>query len=312
MNFCPVDGEELPGVGAGLVGRVFDGLYQVEEFIARGGMGEIYKARHLLLEDEVALKLLRPEMRGDPQWLRRFMREGLAARRFRHLNAVAVHDLRTSREGETYLIMEYVNGRTLDEEAQARGGRFTLADCLKIVEAVADVLDAAHRVGIVHRDLKPTNIMITADGVVKLLDLGIAKIRDDATGMTELTMPGQLVGSPAYMPPEQWGQTPADGVRGVDGRADIYSLGVMTYEITGGERPFKADSLGEMCHAHCNTTPRPLEEFDASIPTSWSRAVSRAMSKDRRERQSTAGEFAAQLRAALKGEELNLEPVKAA
>jgi serine/threonine-protein kinase len=306
MNFCPRDGQQLADVGDGLVGRVFDGQYQVEALIGRGGVGEIYRARHTLLEELVVIKMLRPEMRSDPHWFRRLRREGLASRRFSHPNAVAVYDLRITREGEVYLVMEYVDGRTLGEEVAARGGRLTPAESLKIVGPVANALDAAHEVGIVHRDLKPTNIMVASDGTVKLLDLGVARIFDDESSETMLTMPGQLVGTPLYMPPEQWGQVPEDMGPDLDKRADVYSLGVLVYEMTAGVRPFEAATLSELCHAHCSSNPRPLEEFDASIPAEWSRAVLRAMSKERGQRQATAGEFAAQLRAAVCGAELDL------
>lgn len=300
MNFCPHDGEALRERGTGLVGSVFDGQYLIEELIGQGGMGDIYRARHILLEEVVVIKMLRPAMRGDAQWFRRFKREGLAGRRFRHPNAVAVYDLRTTREGEAYLVMEYVDGRTLDAAVEARGGRLAPAESLQLIEQVADVLDWAHEAGIVHRDLKPTNIMLTSEGTVKLLDLGVVRMFGDGADETVLTMPGQLVGTPLYMPPEQWGQVPLDGVPEVDRRADIYSLGVMVYEMTAGVRPFDGNTLVELCHAHCNCEPRPLEEFDASIPAGWSRAVLRAMSKERSQRQATAGEFTAQLRAAVR------------
>jgi serine/threonine-protein kinase len=306
MNFCSLDGEALRDGKPNLIGSIFDGQYQIEAFIARGGMGEVYRARHTLLEDIVAIKMLRPEMRGEQEWLRRFKREGLAARRFRHPNAVAVHDLRTSREGEVYIVLEFVDGTTLDKEVDARGGRLMPAESLKIIEPVANVLDAAHKAGVVHRDLKPSNIMIAIDGTVKLLDLGVARINDES-GETALTKTGQLIGTPSYMSPEQWGAESQDGVSGVDGRADVYSLGVVVYEMTVGVRPFTATTIGEMCHAHCNSSPRPLEESDASVPAEWSRAVLRAMSKDRSQRQPTAGEFAAQLRSAICCEDMNLQ-----
>src|SRR5205085_7407010 len=140
-------------------------------------------------------------------------------------------------------VMEYVGGRTLGDEVAARGVRLSPAESLKFIEPVANALDAAHEVGIVHRDLKPTNIMIASDGTVKLLDLGIARIYDDESSETVLTMPGQLVGTPLYMPPEQWGQVPEDGGPSVDKRADVYSLGVVVYEMTAGVRPFEAASL---------------------------------------------------------------------
>jgi serine/threonine protein kinase len=309
MNYCSRDGEALRDGRANFIGSVFDGQYQIESFIAQGGMGEIYTARHTLLEEIVIIKMLRPEMRGDPDWFKRFRREGLAARRFRHPNAVVVHDLRMSREGEVYIVMEFVDGMTLDKEVEARGGRLTPADCLKIIEQVANVLDAAHRAGVVHRDLKPSNIMIAVDGTVKLLDLGIARINDES-GRTALTLPGQIIGTPAYMSPEQWGEVPRDGVAVVDGRADVYSLGIVVYQLTTGEHPYSMSTIGEMCRAHCNFSPRPLDEIHESIPADWSSVVLRAMSKDRSQRQPTAGEFAAQLRAAINGADM-LHPVVA-
>src|SRR2546423_667145 len=203
VSFCPRDSEVLHEDHALMVGRVLDGQYEIEAFIAEGGMGAVYRARHTLLGDRVAIKILPGEMRRNSEWLKRFQREGQAARRFRHPNAVVVHDLRTSLEGEVYLVMEYVEGRTLDQEVRARGGRLAPAESLKIIEQVASVLDAAHAQGVVHRDLKPSDIMLTSDGgTVKLLDLGIAKISDAQAGGTALTTAGQLLGTPYYMSPE--------------------------------------------------------------------------------------------------------------
>ena len=302
MSFCPRDSEVLTDDHAEMIGRVLDGQYEIEAFIAEGGMGAVYRARHTMLGDRVAIKILPVEMRRNEEWLKRFQREGQAARRFRHPNAVVVHDLRTSVEGEVYLVMEYVEGRTLDQEVRARGGRLAPAESLKIIEQVASVLDAAHAQGVVHRDLKPSNIMVTGDqGTVKLLDLGIAKISDMGNAETALTSAGQLLGTPYYMSPEQWGEIPNDGKLEIDWRADVYSLGVVVYEITTGVRPFDEKTPVELRRAHCRQSPRPLEEFDASIPAGWSRAVLRAMSKDRSERQASAGEFARELQESLGG-----------
>src|ERR671938_1078476 len=123
MSFCPRDGETLGDDHTEMIGRILDGQYEIEGFIAEGGMGAVYRARHTLLGDRVAIKILPPEMRRNAAWLKRFQREGQAARRFRHPNSVIVHDLRTSSEGEVYLVMEYVEGSTLDAEVRARGGR---------------------------------------------------------------------------------------------------------------------------------------------------------------------------------------------
>src|SRR3982751_4571103 len=184
VSFCATDGEVLEDDATALVDSVLDGQYHIESMLGKGGMGAVYKARHILLGDKVAIKVLPPQMRNNAEWLRRFRREGQAARRFRHPNAVTVYDLRTTADGLIYMVMEYVEGHTLDAELKARG-RFTPADAFSALEPVMSVLNAAHAQGVVHRDLKPENIMLgkPSDGghpVVKLLDLGIAKISEVA------------------------------------------------------------------------------------------------------------------------------------
>jgi serine/threonine-protein kinase len=300
VSYCPRDSEPLHVDHESRVGQKLDGQYEIEAFIAEGGMGAVFRARHTLLGDRVAIKILPPEMRHNTEWLRRFQREGQAARRFRHPNAVIVHDLRTSSEGEVYLVMEYVEGQTLDQFARSYGGRLQPSESLPIIEQVASVLDAAHATGVVHRDLKPSNIMMAADGrTIKLLDLGIARINNPADDSTALTRSGQFLGTPYYMAPEQWGEMPRDRVEEIDGRADIYSLGVVVYELTAGVLPFQQSSVIALRHAHCKEAPRPLEEVVETLPPAWSSAVARAMSKDRGDRQTTAGAFASELRAAL-------------
>src|SRR5882724_13241096 len=199
ISFCPRDGEVLEEDSGSLVGKALDGQYQIEALLGKGGMGAVYRARHILLGDRVAIKVLPPEMRGNTEWLRRFQREGQAARRFRHPNAVTVYDLRTSGDGTIYLVMEYVEGNTLDAELKKRG-RFSPAEAVAVLTPIMRVLNTAHSMGLVHRDLKPENIMIGKDNsggepVVKLLDLGIAKMREiagvESHGTTELTMAGQ-------------------------------------------------------------------------------------------------------------------------
>src|SRR5215813_7691716 len=177
ISFCPRDGEVLEEVPSSIVNTVLDGQYQIEALLGKGGMGAVYRARHILLGDRVAIKVLPREMRSNTEWLRRFQREGQAARRFRHPNAVTVYDLRTSSDGTIYLVMEYVEGNTLDVELKKRG-RFTPAEAVAVLRPIMSVLNAAHAMGVVHRDLKPENIMIGkpstgGEPVVKLLDLGI-------------------------------------------------------------------------------------------------------------------------------------------
>jgi hypothetical protein len=249
-------------------------------------------------------------MRGNTEWLRRFQREGQAARRFRHPNAVTVYDLRTSADGTIYLVMEYVEGNTLDVELKKRG-KFSPAEAVTVLTPVMSVLNAAHAMGVVHRDLKPENIMIGkpstgGEPVVKLLDLGIAKLREVAgsepTGSTNLTVAGQMLGTPYYMSPEQWGELPDDGNHEIDGRADIYSLGVVIYELIAAKRPFSGFSLPELRRQHTSLTPPPLHELDPSVSQAFSDAVARAIAKDRSGRQATAGELEQELVAALAAE----------
>jgi serine/threonine-protein kinase len=310
VSFCPRDGEVLEEDSGSLVGKALDGQYQIEALLGKGGMGAVYRARHILLGDRVAIKVLPPEMRGNTEWLRRFQREGQAARRFRHPNAVTVYDLRTSSDGTIYLVMEYVEGNTLDVELKKRG-KFSPADAVTVLTPVMSVLNAAHAMGVVHRDLKPENIMIGkpstgGEPVVKLLDLGIAKLREVAgsepTGSTNLTVAGQMLGTPYYMSPEQWGDLPDDGNHEIDGRADIYSLGVVIYELIAGKRPFTGFSLPELRRQHTSFTPPSLRELEPSVPQAFSDAVARAIAKDRSGRQSTAGELENELVAALAAE----------
>src|SRR5687768_2414208 len=309
VSFCPNDGEVLEEDPHSFVGSVLDGQYQIESLLGRGGMGAVYRARHILLGDRVAIKMLPPEMRSNSEWLRRFQREGQAARRFRHPNAVTVYDLRTSSDGMIYLVMEYVEGTTLDAELKKRG-RFSPAEALATLKPVISVLNAAHAMGVVHRDLKPENIMIGKAGtggepVVKLLDLGIAKLREVAgaekTGSTNLTVAGQMLGTPYYMSPEQWGELPEDGSSEIDGRADLYSLGVVFYEIISGKRPFSGVTILELRKQHVTVTPQPLHEVVSNVPLDFGKALMRAMAKDRGDRQATAGELEKELEASVEG-----------
>jgi eukaryotic-like serine/threonine-protein kinase len=307
VSFCATDGEVLEADPASIVDTVLDGQYQMEALLGKGGMGAVYRARHILLGDRVAIKVLPPEVRTNAEWLRRFRREGQAARRFRHPNSVTVYDLRTSADGTIYMVMEYVEGHTLDHELKTRG-RFTAAEALEILTPIMSVLDTAHSMGVVHRDLKPENIMVgkSAEGgesSVKLLDLGIAKMREiaggDNGGNTALTMAGQVLGTPYYMSPEQWGEIPRDGSTEIDGRADIYSLGLVFYEMVSGKRPFKGNTLHELRREHVTTSPRPLHEVVPDVPRGFSDAIERATAKDRGDRQPTASALASELRAGL-------------
>jgi serine/threonine-protein kinase len=307
VSFCPTDGEVLEDDPSSIVGTVLDGQYKIESLLGKGGMGAVYLARHILLGDRVAIKIMPPEVRNNAEWLRRFRREGQAARRFRHANAVTVYDLRTAADGTIYMVMEYVEGQTLDAELKNRG-RLTAAEALEILEPIMSVLNTAHAMGVVHRDLKPENIMMGkattgGESSIKLLDLGIAKMREiagvESSGTTELTMAGQVLGTPYYMSPEQWGEISRDGNPEIDGRTDIYSLGLVAYEMISGRRPYSAVTLHELRREHISVSPPSLCEMIPDVPRAFSQAIDRAISKDRGDRQATAGELAAQLRAGL-------------
>lgn len=311
MTFCANDGEVLQVDNTSLVGQKLDNQYYIESLLGKGGMGSVYKARHVLLGDLVALKVLSPEMREDEAWLKRFQREGQAARMFRHPNAVTVHDLRTTPDGLMYLVMEYIEGVTLAEEIRRRG-TYQAGEACALLEPVMGVLQAAHTMGVVHRDLKPDNIMIgrAANGLpdVKLLDLGVAKVLPkasdnaagaDSVGQVQLTAAGQLLGTPFYMSPEQWGQIQRDGHEEIDGRADLYSLAVVIYEMLAGYKPFYGGSLYEICDSHLHRMPTPLANVRPDISPAFSRALERALSKDRSDRQPNVQVFADELHDAL-------------
>ena len=307
LSFCPTDGEVLEDDPSSLVDTVLDGQYRIESLLGKGGMGAVYLGRHILLGDRVAIKILPREVQNNAEWLRRFRREGQAARRFRHANAVTVYDLRTAADGTIYMVMEYVEGHTLDAELKQRG-RFNPADALEVLEPIMSVLNTAHAMGVVHRDLKPENIMIGkgngGETTVKLLDLGIAKMREiagvESSGTTELTMAGQVLGTPYYMSPEQWGELSRDGNVEIDGRADIYSLGLVAYQMIAGKRVYAANTLHELRREHLYAKPPALSEVVPGVSPAFSKVIDRAISKDRVDRQSTAGELAEELRTALR------------
>jgi serine/threonine protein kinase len=305
-DVCPADGEVLEDDPEGLVGSVIDDSYRVERLLGRGGMGAVYLARHILLRDLVALKLLPIEYRASADRMRRFLREGRLARAVRHPNIVGVHELRIPNAGPAYMVLEYVDGRTLRQVA--RRGPLPLGETVELLEQVADALDHAHANGLLHRDLKPENIMVL-DGesehsrVAKVLDFGIAKLFESDTrvqaGATNLTLEGQVLGTPAYMSPEQWGEIPRDGSVELDPRADVYSLAVVAFELLAGRPPFKADTTADMRRAHVRTEPPSLASLTAGASARASAAIARALSKDRADRPETAGAFVAELRAAL-------------
>jgi eukaryotic-like serine/threonine-protein kinase len=307
VSRCPYDNgllEEDP-----LINSILDGSYIIQNKIGKGGMGIVYRAQHVSTQEIRAIKVLLPEVSNLPGVKERFFREGKAAQRIHHPNVVKVYDIETSSNGLVYMAMEFIEGHVLSHELKKKG-HFSALKALILLEPIIEVLAIAHSSGVVHRDLKPENIMISkaSDGslIVKLLDLGIAKLYSmgDASeaAMEQLTKTGQAIGTPYYMSPEQWGEAPKDAKEGkwqIDGRADLYSLGIMFYEMISGKRPFEGPGLLGLATQHMSFIPPALNELMPDVPQEYAQVIARAMAKDRNDRPSTAEEFGNELRASL-------------
>ena len=277
-----------------LVGREF-GNYRLQQLIGEGGMGWIYQAHHLRIGRRVAIKMLRPELASDPVVLRRFFAEARAVNRINHENIVEVHDFVHNEHGYTYLVLEFLVGRDLLTLIESDSG-VPLASALDIMAQVARALGAAHEAGVVHRDLKPENIFLTdaADGgdFVKLLDFGIAKLLC-AGSSPRLTRAGTAVGTPNYISPEQ-----ALGAE-VDHRADIYSFGLILYELATGRRPFASADVVETVAKQVTEVPVRPRDLDGSrdVPPALDVLIMQCVAKRAAERPQSMEEIEARLRA---------------
>ena len=262
-------------------GESFHG-YVIEKQIGQGGLGSIWLGRHHMLDTLFAIKVLDPEVaEAKPEYVKRFVREAKLATRIRHPNLVAVHDAGYDvARGVYFLVMDYVKGDTL-RSTIAFGGAQPEKEAVRIILQVADVLVAAQRFGMVHRDLKPENIMLTTEGAVKLLDLGIAKT---SGGIDTLkTMAKSLFGTPAYIPPEQ-----ALDSSSVDTRADVYSLGIILFELLCGRRPYMDDVPAKVMQQLLDPSPIPdVRTFNDKVSPELSAVVSRMCAKNREDRLSS-------------------------
>ncbi len=291
---------ELPGEGPatgvrkqGTTGNIPNlGRYQLIEKIGKGAMGVVYRAMDPAIGRMVAIKtILARDVEGEDSQLRiRLLRESQAAGRLSHPNIVAVHDV--CEEGETaYIVMEYVDGRTLEQAMRDESSRLSNAEALRIVEECAAALDYAHGRGVVHRDIKPANIMLQSDGAVKIADFGVAKISQAPA----LTQSAVAVGSPHYMAPEQWRGEP------VTGRADQYALATVAYAMFAGRRPFVGDSVATMAAKTLYEEPPAVTSFNASLNPMVDVVLRKALAKTGAERYATCDEFASALRQAFDG-----------
>jgi serine/threonine protein kinase len=295
IAFCLFD--HLPTCEVERLPILVDGKYRLEQLIAHGGMGSVYRATHLQLDRPVAIKILRPEFLTDAKVVERFNREARAAARLKHPNIIAVYDFGVlPADGGAYLVMEFIAGRSLREEMRlqtARHGQMRCERAVSLIQQACAGIEAAHQHGIIHRDLKPDNIMIETDlqgnETAKVLDFGIAKLKEKGQTLQSLTDEGVFIGTPNYIAPEQClGQA-------VDGRADIYSLGIILYELLTGRTPFGSSSTANVLLRHLQELPAPPRRFRPDLSEALERVILRALAKSPGQRFSSCAQFAEEL-----------------
>jgi eukaryotic-like serine/threonine-protein kinase len=252
--------------------------YRILEKLGEGGMGVVYKARDLRLDRFVCIKVLRAEQLKDESRKQRFVQEAKSASSLNHPNIITIHEIDQA-DGTDFIVMEFVAGKTLQQLIPSGG--LPVADVLKYAIPIASALAAANAAGIIHRDIKPGNIMVGSNGIVKVLDFGLAKLtaqEENADGVTQTlkaqTEEGTVVGTAAYMSPEQ-----AQG-KTVDARSDIFSFGAVLYEMLSGHRAFQGANRMSTLASILQQEPKPLTEFDSRIPREVERIVVRCLRKD--------------------------------
>ena len=246
--------------------------YKITEKLGGGGMGVVYKARDLKLDRFVALKFLPQELSTEEEHNQRFIHEAKAASALDHPNICTIYEISESEDRQTFIAMAYYQGETLKKKIERRP--LPLPEVLELAMQVGQGLAKAHEQDIVHRDIKPANLMVTSDGVVKIVDFGLARLSD----ATQLTQTGSTLGTPAYMSPEQ-----ALGER-VDRRSDIWSLGVVLYEMVTGQQPFGGERQEAVLYGISNEEPEPVTALRAGLPMELERIIGKALAKDRNER----------------------------
>ena len=266
-----------------VTGSTFAGRYQIIEELGKGGMGRVYKVHDTKIGEKIALKLIRPEAVLDRKAVERFSNELKLARKIRHKNICQVFDLGED-QGTRYITMEYIHGEDLKQLIR-KVGRLSPGQAIGITRQVCDGLAEAHKLGVVHRDLKPQNIMIDEDGSARIMDFGIAR----SLSGKGITGAGVMIGTPEYMSPEQ-----VEG-KETDPRSDIYSLGVILYEMVAGRVPFEGDTPFTIGVKHKSEPPQDPKELNAQIPEDLSRVILRCLEKDKAKRYQTAGEVRTEL-----------------
>jgi eukaryotic-like serine/threonine-protein kinase len=274
------------------------GRYEIRSLLGLGGMGEVYLAQDTALRRSVAIKLLPEEFTANEERLHRFEREAYAASSLNHPNILTIHEV-GQQEGHHFIATEYIEGESLRQHMGR--ARMELREVLDVAQQVASALAAAHQAGIVHRDIKPGNIMLRRDGYVKLLDFGLAKLAEDSiragregtdrgAATTPMTEPGIVMGTPKYMSPEQ-----ARGIE-LDARTDIWSLGVVLYEMVSGRLPFDGPTMSDVIALILHKEPPTLLRFAPNVPPELERIVTKALNKDKEERYQVVKDLALDLK----------------
>jgi len=298
-RFCPRDGTALRSQGGGndLVGSILAERYHVLKKLGEGGMGQVYLAEHVKMGRRSAVKVMHPAMVNDADAIGRFNREAANASRINHPNVAGIYDFGETADGLVYLAMEFIEGETLTDLLKANGA-LPPARAAEITRQTAEALDVAHRMQIVHRDLKPDNIMITKDhdanDCVKVVDFGIAKAANSEA--QNVTRTGMVVGTPEYMSPEQLSGAP------LDGKSDLYSLGLVTFNMLTGKLPFPSDTTQSAMIMRLTERPRPLSEMkgDVTWPPALQAVMDKVLEKDVTQRYQNTREFSRALTAAVK------------
>src|SRR5437762_4372163 len=253
------------------------GRYEIRSKLGEGGMGEVYLAQDTKLDRKVALKTLPASVAANQERMRRFVQEAKAASALNHPNIITIHEIDETDTGH-FMATEFIDGETLRE--RMRSAPMKLTEVLDVAAQIASALSAAHAAGIIHRDIKPENVMLRRDGIVKVLDFGVARViagSVESEGETQslLTTPGTILGTMPYMSPEQ--------VRGevLDGRSDIFSFGVVLYEMLSGRQPFASESAAATISAILTHEPPPLARYAREIPAELQNIISKALRKDR-------------------------------
>jgi serine/threonine protein kinase len=261
-----------------MIGNVV-GNYKITEKLGEGGMGTVFKGVDLMLEREVAIKSLRPELASQPQVVERFRSEAVTLAKLNHPNIAALYTF--FRQGDDFfMVMEFMRGRTLDQIITASGA-LTAEQTIPLFCQALEGIGYAHKMGIVHRDIKPANMMLTEDGTLKVMDFGIARM----LGTARMTKAGNLIGTVEYMSPEQ--------IQGkeTDARSDIYSMGVLLYELLTGRMPYISENEYELMKMHIEQPPPQVRLITPHVPQVVEETIMRAMAKDPNQRFQTAGEF---------------------